>query len=154
MAALAFVAGAGRRRRLPRAAILIAGLAAIVLLLLISVIGAIFGVQPLQGGYGPSATARAEIPAAYLALYEQAGARYGIDPWILAAIGAVETDHGRSTAPGVHTGVNAYGCCAGPMQFSVLGARSTWDTYRLDGDHDGRSPRLSRAAALPARAPP
>src|SRR3954464_6564387 len=126
MAALAFVAGATHRRHLPRAAIVAAGLAAVVLWLLVGVIGAIFGVQPLQGGYGPSATARAEIPAAYLALYQQAGARYGIDPWILAAIGSVETDHGRSTAPGVHTGVNTYGCCAGPMQFSVTGPRSTW----------------------------
>src|SRR6476659_8700176 len=138
MAALAFVAGAARRRRLPRAAILIAGLAAVVLLLLIGVVGALFGVQPLQGGYGPSATARAEIPTAYLALYEQAGARYGLDPWILAAIGSVETDRGRSPAPGVRSGVNSFGCCAGPMQFSVVGARSTWSRYGVDGDHDGR----------------
>ena len=79
-----------------------------------------------------------DIPANYLALYQAAGQRYGIDPWILAAIGSIETDHGRSTAPGVHSGVNSYGCCAGPMQFSVLGAGSTWDTYGVDGDHDGR----------------
>ena len=57
-------------------------------MLLIGVFGAIFGLQP-QAGYGPSATARAEIPAAYLQLYLAAGARYGIDPWILAGIGAV-----------------------------------------------------------------
>jgi hypothetical protein len=83
--------------------------------LVIGVVGAIFGLQPAENGYGPSATARAEIPPLYLRLYVQAGARYGIDPGILAGIGDVESDHGRSTALGVRSGVNAFGCCAGPM---------------------------------------
>src|SRR5262249_41431662 len=112
----------------------------------------LFRRQPLPVGFGPSPTPRAEIPPAYLALYEQAGARYGIDPWILAGIGSVETDHGRSTAPGVHSGVNTYGCCAGPMQFSVLGPGSTWDRYGIDGDHDGRKDVYDPADAIPAAA--
>src|SRR5262245_52941533 len=102
-----------RSRRLPGALLLALGLLAVLFVLLIGVVAAIFGVQPLLGGAGPSAIARADIPPRYLALYQQAAARYGIDPWILAAIGSVETDHGRSTAPGVHAGVNAFGCCAG-----------------------------------------
>ena len=49
----------------------------------IGVFGAIFGLQPAQIGYGPSATARAEIPPAYLRLYVDAGAelrRRPVDP--------------------------------------------------------------------------
>ena len=43
-----------------------------------------------------SSTAKANIPHGYLTLYRQAGARYQI-PWaVLAAIGKVESDHGRA----------------------------------------------------------
>ena len=93
---------------------------------------------PRDGEAAPSATAERTIPPDYLALYAQAGAAYGV-PWpLLAAIGAIESDHGRSTAPGVHSGVNAFGCCAGPMQFNLKnGPPSTWQTYRVDGDADG-----------------
>src|SRR4051812_36335471 len=115
-------------------------------------VGAIFGLQPAQPGYGPSAIARAEIPPLYLRLYIQAGARYGIDPWILAGIGAVETDHGRSPALGVHSGVNAFGCCAGPMQFSFTGTPSTWDRYGVDGNHDGHTSPYEPVDATPAAA--
>src|SRR5262249_56414679 len=121
-------------------------------LLLISVYGSIFGLRPLQGGYGPSRAATAEIPTEYLQLYQQAGERYGIDPWILAAIGAIETDHGRSTAPGVQSGVNSFGCCAGPMQFSIVGSPSTWDSYGVDGDGDGQKAVYHPADPLPAAA--
>ena len=38
-------------------------------------------------------------------------------PWgVLAGIGEVESDHGQSTAPGVHSGANFAGA-EGPMQF-------------------------------------
>src|SRR5215218_7385614 len=57
----------------------------------------------------PSATAVADIPANYLVIYRGAGERYGLDWAVLAGIGKVETDHGRSQLPGVHSGVN----CAG-----------------------------------------
>src|SRR3954451_22367261 len=84
-----------RTRRILLALLAILGLW---LILLTGVLGALFGLQPLQGSYGPSRAARAAIPPTSLELYQQAGARYGIDPWILAAIGQIETDHGRSTA--------------------------------------------------------
>ena len=49
---------------------------------------------------------------------------------MLAAIGKIESDHGRSSAPGVRSGVNRFGCCAGPMQFNIRnGSPSTWDTW-------------------------
>ena len=122
-------------------------------LFIMAMVGVIFGLRPLfSGGYGPSNLARAEIPAQYVKLYVQAGHRYGIDPWILAGIGWVETQHGRSTAPGVHSGVNAYGCCAGPMQFSIVGSPSTWDSYGVDGDHDGERSPYDPADAIPAAA--
>jgi peptidoglycan DL-endopeptidase CwlO len=91
-------------------------------------------------------------PGRYLRLYQDAGRRYGIDPGILAAIGWVETQHGQSRAQGVHSGVNAYGCCAGPMQFSLVGSVSTWDRYGVDGDDDGRRSPYDPADAIPAAA--
>jgi hypothetical protein len=54
-----------------------------------------------------------DIPPEYLALYRDAGARFGLDWPILAAVGKVETNHGR----------NRNGCAPnfagsrGPMQF-------------------------------------
>jgi cell wall-associated NlpC family hydrolase len=88
-------------------AMLIAGAAS-------AAISALFGGS---GGSRPSATALADIPADYLALYRAASEVCpGLDWSILAAIGKIETDHGRSTLPGVHSGENAHGA-GGPMQF-------------------------------------
>ncbi len=79
----------------------------------------------------PSRAARAEIPPGYLALYRASARSCPGLPWgVLAGIGEVESDHGRSRAPGVRVGVNRFGCCAGPMQFNVRnGPPSTWDAY-------------------------
>ena len=68
-----------------------------------------------------SQSARNSIPANYLALFQSIGAQYNV-PWvILAGIGKVESDDGRSTLPGVNSGANAYGA-AGPMQIGIGGA--------------------------------
>jgi hypothetical protein len=151
--ALVMAAAAVPARRLaPRLVPVALALLGVLLVLVIGVFGAMFGLQPLQAGYGPSATARAEIPPAYLRLYAEAGRRYDVDPWVLAAIGWVETQHGRSSAPGVSSGVNAYGCCAGPMQFSVVGSVSTWERFGVDGDGDGRRSPYDPADAIPAAA--
>ena len=57
----------------------------------------------------PSRAAVTDIPASYLRLYRAAGARYRI-PWsVLAAIGKVESDHGRTRLPGVRSGSNRAG---------------------------------------------
>jgi hypothetical protein len=101
----------------------------------------------------PTHTAHDAIPRDYLTLYKQAGRDFGI-PWpVLAAVGAIETDHGRSRAPGVQSGVNAFGCCAGPMQFNISnGPPSTWDGYGRDANHDGRRDVYDPEDAIPAAA--
>jgi hypothetical protein len=85
----------------------------------------------------------ADIPADYLAAYRRASVRFelGADGWsYLAGVGKVESDHGRSTAAGVTSGQNSYGCCAGPMQidngFATGGG--TWGAFKVDGDGDHR----------------
>jgi hypothetical protein len=102
----------------------------------------------------PSRAAAADIPAGYLRLYRQAGARYRV-PWsVLAAIGKVESDHGRLRLPGVRSGLNRYrdargrwrSCCAGPMQFNLTdGPPSTWQRH-------GRGNVYDPADAIPAAA--
>jgi hypothetical protein len=85
------------------------------------------------GGGRPSAYALEDIPAELLQVYQEAAAQTCGMPWgVLAAVGSVESDHGRSTLPGVQAGSNSAGAM-GPMQF--LGP--TWAAYGVDGDHDG-----------------
>lgn len=73
-----------------------------------------------------STAARGSIPANYLALFQATGKKYRV-PWvILAGIGEVESNDGRSTLPGVRSGSNAFGA-AGPMQIGIGGAAgNTW----------------------------
>jgi hypothetical protein len=106
---------------------------------------AAFGGNDSGTGEGPSALALREIPPAYLRLYQAAGARYGLDWAILAGIGKVECDHGRDPDPScTHEGaVNSAGA-GGPMQFIA----STWATYGVDGDGDGRRDRWDPADAI------
>jgi hypothetical protein len=77
-----------------------------------------------------------DIPPQYLALYRAAAERYtlGADGWsILAAVGKVECDHGRSTLIGCHRGEANHAGARGPAQFLP----TTWAAYRVDGDGDG-----------------
>jgi cell wall-associated NlpC family hydrolase len=83
---------------------------------------------------GPAALALADIPASYLAWYMQAAQTCPGLPWsVLAGIGKAESDHGRSQAPGVHSGANDAGA-EGPMQFLP----ATFAAYAVDGDRDRR----------------
>jgi hypothetical protein len=59
------------------------------------------------------AAAVADIPPDYLALYQAAGRRYGLDWPVLAAVGRVESDHGRLTPDCTPNPAGA----VGPMQF-------------------------------------
>ena len=120
-------------------------LATVALVLVMAAIAVVVGIQPVTPSAAPSGLARTEIPPLYLRLYQEIGARYDIDPWILAGIGFVETQHGTSTAPGVRSGRNTYGCCAGPMQISLEG---TWQRFRVDGDGDGRMSVYEPADAI------
>jgi membrane-bound lytic murein transglycosylase B len=94
--------------------------------------------KPAAGQPAPSSAAAADIPSAYLRLYRAAGARYRI-PWpVLAAIGKVESDHGRAQLPGVRSGSNWAGAC-GPMQIGcVQGSKAgnAWARYGHGRPHD------------------
>jgi membrane-bound lytic murein transglycosylase B len=86
----------------------------------------------------PSRAATADVPRTYLRLYCQAGARYRV-PWpVLAAIGKVESDHGRARLPGVRSGSNWAGAC-GPMQIGCVPhskAGNAWARYGHGRPHD------------------
>lgn len=59
---------------------------------------------------GPSVLALADIPPDYLTLYLGAAQTCSGLPWgVLAGIGRVESDHGRSDLPGVHSGASHAG---------------------------------------------
>ncbi|MGW5722823.1 C40 family peptidase [Amycolatopsis sp. NPDC003865] len=98
--------------------------AVVVVIVLIGSIGqgvvkAVFG-----SSTEPSQEAIADIPGDYLALYRAAASACpGLDWSILAAIGKVESDHGRSKLIGIAEGTeNSFGA-RGPMQF----LQSTFD---------------------------
>jgi cell wall-associated NlpC family hydrolase len=92
----------------------------------------------LIGGGAPSQDAQRDIPPPLLPVYQTAADSCPGLPWsVLAAIGKVETDHGRSIAPGVRSGANFAGA-AGPMQIGVGGkAGNTWAAYAVDADGGG-----------------
>ena len=113
----------------------------------------LLGAMSADPGTASAPSAVPDIPSEYLAAYESAAGRFtlGDDGWsYLAAIGKIESDHGRSTAPGVHSGQNSYGCCAGPMQihngFGTGGG--TWGSFKQDGDGDGREDIYDPADAV------
>ena len=102
----------------------IAASAMVAVVALIALIAAVSGVVAALVGAGnsaasspPSPAALADIPGDYLTLYQHAATTCpGLDWSIVAAIGKVETNHGRLDAPGVHSGENSAGA-GGPMQF-------------------------------------
>jgi hypothetical protein len=119
-----------------------------------TVAGALGGAAPARPAtppagpdIGASDAALADVPTAYLGLYVEAARTCPALTWqVLAGIGKVESNHGRSPAPGVRTGVNAAGCCAGPMQFNLHnGPPSTWASF-------GRGDVYDPADAIPAAA--
>lgn len=81
-------------------------------------------------------------PGSYLDLYKQAATRCpGLSWTVLAAIGQVESSHGRNNGPSVAGAL-------GPMQFMP----ATWKTYGVDGDGDGKADIWSPYDAVPAAA--
>jgi cell wall-associated NlpC family hydrolase len=116
---------------------LAAALAAVVMLPLIVILMVAGGpATPAQAGNdaglggAPTALAIQSIPAGYLAWYMNAAQTCPGLPWaVLAGIGMVESDHGRSTLPGVQSGANSAGA-EGPMQ--ILPA--TFAAYAVNAD--------------------
>jgi murein DD-endopeptidase MepM/ murein hydrolase activator NlpD len=87
---------------------------ALVLAVVVGAAGAVTGIWAVQATQGSTGSADLTgIPPAYLTLYQQAAAQFKLDWEVLAAVGRVETNHGR----------NASGCtpnsagAQGPMQF-------------------------------------
>ena len=81
-------------------------------------------------------------PATYRALY-MLSAQYcpGLSWKVLAAIGQVESGHGRNVGP-------SSAGALGPMQFLP----TTWAYAGVDGDGDGRADIMSAYDAVPAAA--
>ncbi len=94
-------------------------------------------------------TAAREIPPERLALYRAAGARFDIDWTFVASIGTQEC--GTGTCAHVYPSG-----CGGPMQIALVpesacspGPGPTiWDTYKVDGDGDGRAEPFDLADAI------
>jgi hypothetical protein len=110
--------------------------------------------RPAAGQPAPSRAAAADIPASYQRAYlAAAGGCPGLSWTVLAAIGKVESDHGRSHLPGVRSGWNFAGA-AGPMQFGIGVGRAgnAWATYGRDFDGDGRRSVYDPGDAIPAAA--
>lgn len=88
---------------------------------------------PASGGH-----VTADSPMDLRTLYMRGAATCPGLPWgVLAGIGQVETDHGRVKA------VSSAGA-EGPMQFLP----STWATYGVDGDGDGKADIFDQADAV------
>jgi membrane-bound lytic murein transglycosylase B len=78
------------------------------------------------------------IPAGYLGLYHGAARTcQGMQWTLLAAVGQVESGHGR------HNGPSSAGAI-GPMQFRP----KTFEAYAVDGNHDGRRDPWNPADAV------
>lgn len=143
IAGVAVPAGAGRAgdsgRRLVRALVVacVAGVAALAL-----------GSGEAEAQYAPYEAA-ADIPPVYLQEYQRAGAAYGMDWTILAAIGKVESNHGAGGLYGCILGPpTPYGYAHGPMQFLV----SSWATSGVDGNGDGLVDACDYQDAIPSAA--
>ncbi|WP_253779878.1 lysozyme family protein [Goodfellowiella coeruleoviolacea] len=95
------------------------GIAALILIPVLIAAGLSGAVSAVVGGGSqPSALALADIPTHYLTLYRQAATVCpGLDWSVLAPIGKIESDHGRSTLIDVADGTENHAGAGGPMQF-------------------------------------
>ena len=109
----------------------------------------------------PGAISPGGLPAGarpFLRIYEDAGRVWPVNPFVLMAIHENETNFSLSTLPGVRSGVNFAGCCAGPMQFSIAspangGQGGTWAAYRHAHRKSPPAAAGLLSAALRAAAP-
>jgi len=87
-------------------------------------------------------TGRVGRPDSYIELYRRSAALCpGLSWTVLAAIGQVESGHGRNNGP-------SSAGALGPMQFMP----ATWRAYGVDGDGDGKADIWSPYDAVPSAA--
>jgi hypothetical protein len=124
-------------------------------MLVILLVGIAMAGGALGNKCSPSATAGAptkaaadSIPESWMPVLQAAEKQYSV-PWnVEAGIAKVETDFGRSTMPGVHSGANGSGA-SGPMQIGTGGAAgNTWGSYGVDADGDGKKDVYNVADAV------
>lgn len=90
----------------------------------------------------PGQTVNVGRPSSYLDLYKASATRCpGLSWTVLAAIGQVESGHGRNNGP-------SSAGALGPMQFMP----ATWKHYGVDGDGDGKADIWSPYDAVPGAA--
>ena len=95
----------------------VAAVPLVIVLLAASILASPQPANDIGLGKKPTALARQDIPADYLSWYSGAARTCPGLPWpVLAGIGKIESNHGRSRLPGVRTGANSAGA-EGPMQF-------------------------------------
>jgi cell wall-associated NlpC family hydrolase len=120
---------------------------ALVLALALALLGGAsqaIGLSGSESAAGPSALALADIPHDYLVWYLDAARTCPGLPWsVLAGIGTVESDNGRSDLPGVHSGANSAGA-EGPMQFEP----ATFARYAVNASHRGKPSPYDPADAI------
>jgi hypothetical protein len=126
----------------------VAAVAAVALPLLIVVF--VFAQPPVPasgaGDATPSQPALADIPPSYLRWYMDAAQTCpGLSWTVLAAVGKVESDHGRDPAFRRPKAAGA----RGPMQFLP----ATFAAYAVDGNGDGRTDIYDPADASTPRPP-
>jgi hypothetical protein len=106
----------------------------------------VYGTAPAASGGSstsgaPLAAATAEIPAELIPIYRAAGARWGVDWTLLAAINKIETDFGRNVSTSSAGAI-------GWMQFMP----GTWKGYGYDANGDGTADPYDPADAIGAAA--
>lgn len=140
---------------------LVAGAAALLAFLIagVAIIAALTGnggCESQAASGPPSKQAERDIPATFLALYQQVAAKYRI-PWpVLAGIGREECDHGRDPDPSCTPqpgasgpGVANFAGAAGPMQIGVGGAAGDeFSRVKVDFDGDGKTGTHDPADAI------
>jgi cell wall-associated NlpC family hydrolase len=119
-------------------------MALVLMLALLATGSQTIGLAEAETAGAPSTLALADIPHGYLVLYLAAARTCPGLPWsVLAGIGTVESDNGRSDLPDVHSGANRAGA-EGPMQFEP----ATFARYAVDADHDGKPSPYDPADAI------